>query len=51
MGESWYGTDDKAWGVVGVLLAVMLMVVGLAAGCESAGSSPEHPIYYRCEEK
>lgn len=30
MSESWYGTDSPVWGVVGVILAATLLVVGLA---------------------
>jgi hypothetical protein len=42
MSESWYGSDSKVWAVVGTLLAVILLVVGLAVMCEARSSAEEN---------
>ncbi len=51
MGESWYGSVDKSWFYVSLCLSDMLLIGGLAAGCEAAGSSPDHPQYVECVDK
>ena len=50
-GQSWYGTDSKAWFYISLTMSIGLVIVGIAAGCEAAGRSPERPLYVECVEK